>query len=177
MRLIILTLFVAFFQAPSDPTEKITWTEDRKLSWEDFKGTPKGWDDYVASTSSGISFVYSVGVAQGELHLNYTVNSNFYPYSSWFVPEHASDYILRHEQTHFDISELHARIFRKRLAETEFSMNPKEKLDDMYAVIEEERRVMQKRYDNDTDHSQIPAAEERWVAWVTEQLEAYARWK
>lgn len=177
MKLLFLGLFLLSFYSAVDPTEKIAWSEERRLTWEDFKGTPRGLDDYVASTSSGISFAYSVGVARGELHLNYTVESNFYPYSSWIVTEHASEYILRHEQTHFDISELHARKFRKRLAEREFSLEPKEELDSMYQTIEAERRAMQKKFDADTDHSQIPMAEERWVAFVAEQLDLYAAWK
>ena len=172
-------LFVFFLLAPlfSNDEEKIIWSDERKLTWEDFRGTPKSWGTYVASTSSGISFSYSIGVRGGQLDLKYTVQSNFYPQSSWYNPQEVDDYILRHEQTHFDITELHARIFRKVLAETDFDLDPQDELADLYEEVEQARRAMQQLYDKETDHSNIRDAEERWVQYVADRLEEYQRWK
>lgn len=175
--ILLITLALFSFQQPIGDEEKIQWNEDRKLTWSDFRGTPKSWGTYVASTSSGISFSYSIGVSRGTLDLNYSVESNFYPQSSWYNPEEVDDYILRHEQTHFDISELHARMFRKQLEETKFDLDPQQELSDLYEEIEQARRAMQQLYDKETDHSNIKVAEERWVRYVAGQLQEYERWK
>ncbi len=173
----LLFLFLLVAPLISNDEEKIIWSDERKLTWEDFRGTPKSWGTYVASTSSGISFSYSIGVRGGQLDLKYSVESNFYPQSSWYNAEEVDDYILRHEQTHFDITELHARIFRKVLAESEFDLDPQDELSDLYEEVEQARRAMQQLYDKETDHSNIRDAEERWVKYVADRLEEYQRWK
>ena len=157
--------------------EKIQWQEDRQLTWEDFKGVPANAGTFVASTNSGISFSYSIGNRNGEYRFDYTVRSNFYPNQSWYLPESASEYILKHEQTHFDISELHARILRKRLAEVVPSENVKAEVDYIYAEIEKERRAMQSAYDEQSDHSKIREAEYQWWEYVAAELQRYASWQ
>lgn len=171
-----LLLFLVFFPVSNDK-EKIAWSEDKKLTWADFRGEPAGGNGYVASTNSGISFSYSFSVRNGELKLNYTVRSNFYPNLSWYMPGHVDDYILKHEQTHFDISELHARKLRKQLAETEFTLEPKETLDAIYSQAETQRRAMQKRFDEESDHSKIEQKEYQWEAFVAQELKKYEAWK
>ena len=162
---------------PVNDKEKIQWDASRQLTWDDFKGKPGGSGSYVASTNSGISFSYSIGTRNGEAFFNYTVKSNFYPNQSWYLPEAASEYILKHEQTHFDISELHARKLRERLSKVEASKEVKNKLDYIYNEIEKERRAMQSAFDKDSDHSKIREEEYRWRAYVAEELERYHEWQ
>ncbi|PQB04761.1 DUF922 domain-containing protein [Aureitalea marina] len=178
MKFLVLTILLFLpNQTPTGDEDKILWSEERKLTWEDFRGTPQSWGTYVASTSSGISFSYSIGVRGGQLDLKYSVESNFYPQSSWYNPDEVNDYILRHEQTHFDISELHARIFRKVLSETAFDLDPQDELSDLYEEVEQARRAMQQLYDKETDHSNIREAEERWVRYVGDRMAEFERWR
>ncbi len=178
MKIILFFLIAFMFFSPSeyDP-EKIQWSETRRLNWGDFKGTPNRGDDFVASTNSGISFSYSIGSRNGEFNFNYTVLSNFYPKQSWYKPETASEYILKHEQTHFDISELHARKLRKKLATIVADDNIKSKVDKLYTETEQERRAMQREYDRESNHSKIKDAEYQWRTFVATQLKNYDRWK
>jgi hypothetical protein len=175
----LITLFTTllFVGAPGTDNETIRWEESRPLTWEDFRGTPRQWGTYVASTSSGISFSYSISSSSSGLDLNYTVETLFYPGSSWYNPDEVDAYILRHEQTHFDISELHARIFRKRLSQVDFDGNAEQQLSQMYEETEQARQAMQRLYDKETDHSNIREAEDRWVRYVAERLAEYERWK
>jgi hypothetical protein len=178
MRFLLLFVVLSLFSFSSEnDKEKMQWNESRKLTWADFQGRPLGGNDFVASTNSGISFSYSFRIENGELDLNYTIQSNFYPKLSWFKPGNVSDYILEHEQTHFDISELFARKLRKKMMETGFSSNPKKAIDAIYEKNEQERRAFQNRYDSETDHSKIPEAEYRWREYVKKQLELHERWK
>lgn len=157
--------------------EKIPWSADRRLSWEDFKGVPNPADDFVASTNSGISFSFSYKESKGHKELTYQVLSNFYPDLSWRLPDMDSEYILQHEQTHFDISELFARKLRKSLAEIEDEPNFQELAKERYHQMESERREMQLQYDQESDHSNSKEDEFRWRTFVSAQLKAHDSWK
>jgi len=157
--------------------EKIHWTEGRKLTWLDFRGTPSGPNDYVASTNSGVSFSFSYQERNGVGKVDFTVLSNFYPNLSWYRPERVSKYILKHEQMHFDISELHARKLRKHLASLIQDRTFKTKAEPFYEANERERRKMQKQFDTDSDHSNKKEEEFRWRTYIAAQLKVYERWK
>ena len=162
---------------PSNDKEKFHWDENRPLSWTDFQGRPEGPGDFVASTNSGISLSYSIGKRESRFTFEYSVHSNFYPKESWYRPESASEYILKHEQTHFDISELHARKLRKALAELRVTPRVKEDADEIYRQTERDRRAMQQAYDDDSDHSKIRDSEMQWRLFVASELKKYDAWK
>ncbi|MAT89078.1 MAG: DUF922 domain-containing protein [Flavobacteriaceae bacterium] len=177
MKFLLPALILFFSFPPESEVERMPWSERNTLTWEDFQGTPEAVGNYVASTNSGISFSYSFSRYKGELDLEYTVRSNFYPQLSWYLPERVNDYILKHEQTHFDISELFARKLRKRLSETVFSEDPKPQIEAIYKQIEKERRAMQEQFDEESDHSKIVEGELQWERFVKEELQRYGRWK
>ena len=147
------------------------------MQWSDFKATTASGTGFVASTSSGISYSYSYRQVNGIKEIKVIVNCNFYPQKSWYSKKDASDYILKHEQTHFDISELHKRIFNKRIEETQFSDRMKEELEDLFYITEDDRIAMQRKFDSESDHSKNKDKELEWEAYVAEQLEEYERWK
>src|SRR5690349_11070728 len=86
--------------SPVNETEEyIAWTNDRLLTWEDFKCEPKTGTDAVASTSTSLGIAYQLVDGQ----LTYDVTCNFSKVKSWGSMK--TDYILAHEQGHFDITE------------------------------------------------------------------------
>lgn len=174
LKFLILSILVLF---PSNDSEKMPWSETRKLTWEDFQGRPDRSASYVASTNSGITFSYSVSGKNGEGELNWTVQSHFYPKLSWYKKEKVSDYILKHEQTHFDITELHARKLRKKLEGTRFSKKIKQEIESIYIENENERREMQQKFDSETTHSINREKELIWEIFVAEQLKVHSHWK
>lgn len=175
---LLSTVILLLFLIPSEiDEEKIPWNEDRKLVWADFKGVPNGPSDYVASTNSGISFSYSYRERNGVGEIKFTVLSNFYPNLSWYRPSKVSDYVLAHEQIHFDISELHARKLRQRLAVIPHDRDFKSRAETVYSQIEADRREMQFQYDVETDHSNSKEEDFHWRDHIAEQLLVYADWK
>jgi hypothetical protein len=174
--LAIALSFVSLLPTGVD-NEKMQWSETRPLSWSDFQGEPNGATDYVASTNSGISLSYSIGNSNGSWHFDFTVNSNFYPKQSWYRPEAASEYILKHEQTHFDISELHARKLRKKLSGLSATAEVKAEADKLYSETEQQRRSMQQAFDTESDHSKLKNAEFEWRDYVAAELKKYDDWK
>lgn len=173
-------LFVFIFSLvifPQHASEKISWQENQKLTWEDFRGTPIGSANFVANSHTGIGFQYSYGTNNEEIELNFSVNSYFYPAQSWYVPGKVSSHILKHEQAHFDISELHARILRKKISEKKFKKNIKQEIEAIYRQVEQKRRAMQIQFDAETDHSRNVATEIYWEKQIATQLTRYAAWK
>lgn len=174
-----LFLFIfAFLLFPISTTEKIPWSETSPLQWEDFKGKPNHNAGFVASTNTGIHFYYSFSINQKkEVKVNYTVESFFNREKSWFIPDLVTPQILNHEQAHFDITELHARILRKRLSEKKFTAKIKTEIEQIYRATEKERIAMQRRFDKETDHSRNEEKEIAWEKQIAKQLTDYERWK
>ncbi|MGB7394262.1 MAG: DUF922 domain-containing protein, partial [Pricia sp.] len=101
--------------------ETISWSADRKLEWSDFRGSYLKTQWAAATTATSISYSLSVKEEGQRRVLDIIVGCEFYPQKSWYRPEVCDSLVLSHEQLHFDIAELHARKFRKRLAETPFT--------------------------------------------------------
>ena len=166
---------MGLFFLPSMGEEKIEWTEDYNLQWTDFKATTAVGSGFVASTSSGIAYSYKE--VNGDKNIKINVFCNFYPQKSWYSKNDATDYILKHEQTHFDISELYKRIFKERIAENQFSDNMKEELEVLFYQTEDDRKAMQHKFDSESNHSKNKEKELEWETYVAQQLIAYERWK
>jgi len=178
--LISIALIALTFLSFSNDKEKMAWNENKKLTWADFKGKPSGSAVYAASTNSGISFSFASKTREGKTTLDYTVQTNFYPQLSWFRKEVVSPYILAHEQTHFDISELYARILRKKLKEAKLSTNGKKMqlhIEKIYNANEKERQETQYKFDRETEHSRNHEMEATWEAYVAKQLKKHDDWK
>jgi len=173
---IILFLFLSI-SLPVNDAVKMQWNENRQLTWDDFRGVPDLDGGYVASTNSGMSFSFSYKVKEGKMTMEYEILCNFYPELSWYKPDLVTDYILKHEQTHFDISELYTRKLRKAMEETSFSNNPKEEVNELYQKMENARRQLQAKYDSETDHSKNEPVEIQWRRFVAKELKKYEHWK
>ena len=152
------------------------WNKDRPLTWTDFKGAVPKNADFVASTNTGISFGYSYTNTNGKIDVKFTIESFIHPEKSWFQKDKVDDYILAHEQTHFDISELYARMLKKRLSQQVFTKHAKAEIEKIYHQNEKQRRAMQAQYDAETDHSRIEKKELFWRKHISKQLIKYESW-
>ena len=172
MRHVYNTFFMALVILCSFSTlpERIEWEESRTLSWEDFKGRPNRRGGFVASTSSGMSQSYVIN-SKGILDKKEThVTAHFYPEYSWYIVKDTTARLLKHEQTHFDITEVHARILNARIQSYNFSSNSKREVKALYERVEEERRAMQQAFDEETNHSINRDAEKKWEEKIARLL-------
>ncbi len=174
---LLLTLIFTFLLFPQHTSEKIPWNENQKLTWDNFKGKPVRSASFVASTNTGISFTYSYSIKNNEINVEYSVESFFSSEGSWFIPEKVNPHILQHEQAHFDISELHARMLRKNLSGRKFSKKIKSEIETIYQQVEQKRRAMQTKFDAETDHSRNGEKEIFWQRYIANQLAEYESWK
>ena len=172
--LLLILFFGCFENATSQPLEgTIPWKEGVFLSWNDFKAKPPQNSNFKANTNAGISFSWGLRKENGNENLSYEVKSFFFPELSWVVAGAKTDHLLQHEQTHFDITELYVRKFRKGLSEFVLKgsyENVHEILNDLYNLIEKERSLMQKEYDQQTNHSLNKEADIKWQKLVRKEL-------
>ncbi len=157
--------------------EKIIWNLDRPLTWKDFRANVPTNADFVASTNTGISFGYSYSNNNGKIEVKFSIESFIHPEKSWVQKDKVDAYILAHEQTHFDISELFSRMLKKKLKEKKFSKQAKSEIEKIYHQNEKQRRAMQAQYDLESNHSRNKEREIYWRKYVSKQLTNYESWK
>ena len=158
--------------------EMIRWSQKRLLKWSDFKGPVDKSTDHVASTNSGIQYGYSWSKKGSDFKIDFETFSFFKPKGSWSIKSKQSDYILKHEQLHFDITELFARKLRKTFAEFEFTQrNYERETSRLFDENNEARQVMQHKYDEETNHSINKKEQQEWNVFVKEELEKMKAYK
>src|SRR6185312_10076131 len=101
--LVIVSLF-AF--TGDDKKDLILWSSAYKLQWQDFKGNVQGGSTLKAMTWSTIELETKKIDANG-IVLN--ISASFIKNQSWRQKNFSDDFVLKHEQTHFDITEVYAR--------------------------------------------------------------------
>jgi hypothetical protein len=145
--------------------DTIIWSADRPLTKEDFK--VKKSSKAAASTSSGL-FLHS---EDKEGTLMFYVEAIFSKSKSFFMKEE-SLYTLKHEQLHFDITELHARKLRQKIIQRDFKKTSKvrETIQKMYDKAFEDCQREQSNYDRDTEHGINAAKQQVWSEKITQQL-------
>lgn len=171
-----LLIFLLIIFQPAE--ESIPWSEDFRLEWSDFKGNPNKNSDAVAITASGLTFSFSARTTKSRL-IDYSakVEAHFYPKESWCKKELVDRIVLAHEQLHFDITELHARRFRKLVSERDFSLNIKKELTELQNRINKELKVFQNKYDSESDFSRNIDTQNHWEMFVNQQLNELAEFK
>ncbi len=172
--LLIALLFMANQNSSTSykNTNVVHWCENDQLTWTDFKGKPGGHAHH-ALTAYEIGF----NVSMKGNDIQFEVTCDFPKYKSWVKPGKANPKLLKHEQLHFDIAEIHARKLRKELQATHITLqNLERKADELYQSNWDKLNSMQNAYDRETDHSIIVVKQKEWeerVAVLLKELEDY----
>jgi hypothetical protein len=161
--LILIPLFQTKFFAP------VTVKRWGKVSWSDFQGIPRLFSSYEAGISSSIYLEFDS--VKGR-YVAYAGQNNV---QSWAKRSYEQqDYLLNHEQYHFNITELHARMLDEYIEE-----NPDGTLD-LYLLrlgsINIDLEKMQNQYDNETSHSLIYDRQSRWEYEIDSLLSLDGGW-
>src|SRR4051812_24206494 len=149
----------------------IDWSPSRKLTWADFKAKPNPNSTNAAETNSSIN----VEFGYNNKYLTHSIKCRFNKSLSWGRIK--NDYILNHEQGHFDLAEAHARKLHKDLLEYKFnSATVSKDLNSIYDKVMKAHVSAQEQYDLQTDHSLDTAKQRQWDAKITGMLKEYERY-
>jgi len=172
MKNLIFILFFISMQCAVAQDIELSWDAGEKLKWSDFKATPDRSHPYAAITYSGMSYGFSADVVNGEVYVNYKVNCFFVANKSWVKRRYLGDAeLLKHEQLHFDITELFTRKFRKELSTMNFTENVKSEIKTAYKRLTSEKVLLQEQYDSETDHSKNEQAQKTWQLKIDSELQ------
>ena len=144
------------------PTLK-RWDEKKPLNWEDFKGIPFPFGPFDAAVNSRVyvefdsaSMKYTAYAAQNDVH-------------SW-TRYKTDDNLLKHEQYHFNVTEIFARKLNKYLSEN--NLTP-EGVEEKLTEINQELSVFQDQYDAETDHNLLQSKQDYWEFKIDSALHEY----
>jgi hypothetical protein len=113
IHLLVLLFSLSFAQAQSPSL--IRWTAGNKITIEDFKAPVEASYTNAALTNTSIK----MDMGYNSKGFTYKINCFFDRSKSWMRVK--NDYVLAHEQGHFDISELYARKLNKAMQEYKFN--------------------------------------------------------
>jgi hypothetical protein len=158
---------MVFGQGVSEPHSiSICWAEETKLRWSDFQGVPD-------STSSGLAgcaaTLEAIGFWDKGLP-NFKVTNCFNKIHSW-AKDTTSIHLLKHEQLHFDIAEIHARKLRKTIDSLRFvNVDDMNVYSDRIEYILDLRDSVNIQYDTETAHSIYRLKQKEWEEKITNLL-------
>jgi len=149
--------------------ELLDWSPSRKLTWADYKASPNPNSDAAASTTTYLAIDYDIS----SRHFSYKIASRFSKTRSWGL--HKTDYILSHEQGHFDIAEVFARRLHQKMSAYTFNSRSYQKdLKKIYEDITKEKEDVQNRYDRETNHSINKEKQAEWLKKISVMLNELA---
>ena len=164
--LLLLLSFLCCQLFAQNDSSFINWSAERKLAWNDFKAQPPNNDSRAAVTNTHLGFSYYFSNAK----LTHKVECRFVKTNSWGLVK--TDFILQHEQAHFDIAEIFARRLHKAILEYPFnSKSYRNDLDLIYEKIANAESDFQKQYDTETNHSLNKQKQVAWLKKIAAQLE------
>jgi hypothetical protein len=159
--IIVVTEIIYSFSIPKVADgDKIYWSKSTKLTWDDFKEpVPNTQTSTVAYTNSG----YGYKLSYNEDSATFVLDCYFDKTKSWVKKAQANDFILKHEQGHFDITYTNSLRLRKTLKEHKFTLQNIN--DDVKKIVNasyDANFKEQELYDAETNHSIIKEKQEEW---------------
>ena len=150
------------------------WSGGRRLTWDDFQGDPPTEGSEGAKT---FYTLYSAWKCRGDV-FEFRVIAGFRPRQSWVKAVVLNDTtqrrtVLGHEQTHFDLAEVHARIMRRAFGDL---VRPCSQTDAQLSALAQrlaqEEKAEQRRYDAETNHGLVAARQAAWTLQTRRRLAA-----
>ncbi len=157
----------------------ISWSSNRKLTWNDFKGKPNYNEIYAARTY--FSILLKPKTYQDSIVV--TINNQFEIYNSWIkMKDTTTIFLLDHEQGHFDIAEICARSIRQAVSNSTFKNRESAHrfLNDTYDYQWSLYLKLNALYEKETDHCKNKIKQKEWsekIAKMLKELDDYSSTK
>ena len=166
----LLLLFLpisAVHNGNDQPKSYIDWTIARKLTWNDFQAPADNRSGNAALTNAGITIDFSYHGSE----LVYSVFCRFDKTKSWVKIK--TDYILGHEQGHFDIAEIYARkLFKALRAYHPDEKNLSRDINKIYREMMLAFHEEEADYDRETNFSIEQQQQAAWKKRISDELES-----
>lgn len=159
-----LTVNVILVQRTApESSDSIYYSPNRKLTWADFKGQPVAGSPAAAITNSGFGFGMGTYTKGGKTQINISINGSFNKSLSWVKPAYANEYVLNHEQHHFDLTWYCTVQFYKKLKAAVLTPNNyRDVITKIYTESYTLLRQLQDAYDSETNNGILKDKQALW---------------
>ncbi|MDR2234895.1 MAG: DUF922 domain-containing protein [Chryseobacterium sp.] len=170
MKLLFLCCFLAVHMIWG---QKIIWKEDQKLVWANFKSPVNRKNNPSVAAYTHCGWEYSlVKSSNPTTPVAIDISAIFNEERSWKDVKRINDYILLHEQKHFDIAELFARKLRKEVAEKIRTSGDYDKyFKGIYQKVSNDYQNFQQLYDRETQHGINEEKQKVYNTRIAEELD------
>jgi hypothetical protein len=160
-----MAFIILFYNFILLKSNTIFWFDRRYIKYDDFKKVYSTNMQYSANTLYKFNFDYKTH----DDSIKYVIYSYFICDSSYICCQ--DSILLAHEQGHFDISEIYARMLRKNTIEL---INKYSSLDSIQYYINSlfESIDIDDVYDTETNHGTITTENERWKIKIEKMLDS-----
>lgn len=171
-------LFITLLLSQLFFAQKIYWNESRKLTWDDFQAKKNLGGNPLTVAFAYCGLQYHVKRSTNPKYpVSIDIKSSFIVDKSWKKSDSVTAEVLKHEQNHFDITEIYARKLRKFVKEKIKTSGDYDRyFKKGYQKIYDEYRAFQETYDRETQNS-INKEKQKFynelVAQLLNDLKAY----
>jgi len=158
----------------SPKSDTIYYSANSKLNWTNFQKKDEEGSNAAALTTSGFGFGAGLHTLNDKGTLTINVFCYFLKSRSWYKEKYRNEYVLNHEQHHFDIAYLGANYFVKKLKTAKFTTKNYSAL--LQSIYEEAYTYMdnlQDQYDGETSNGRLKDKQASWNKLINEQLGAF----
>jgi len=148
------------------------WSAGRPLAWRDFQGSPPS----EGSEGAKISYTLYSGWKCKGAAFEFRMIAGFRPRRSWVKAVVLNDSLQRrtvlgHEQTHFDLAEVHARRMQRAFGDlARPCARTDAELSALAQRLTQEEKAEQRRYDEETNHGLLADQQAAWSRDVAQRL-------
>lgn len=138
---------------------KVFYKKGGKITWNDFRQVA-----YLSDASAVTSSALSYGFVETYGKLSISTYCVLYKSESVVSKSKKTNYLLNHEQRHFDITYIYTMKFTNQVKTIQDPTE--EKIKEVYDSVVKEWDEFQDKYDSETDNSQDYEAQKLWDAKI-----------
>ncbi len=167
-----MTVDLRYIDDPA--SQSISYHVHHQLTWNDFNDQPDESSTASALTTAGFGYSFRFSSNGVKSTLSILVHCSFLKSKSWVKPEKNTDYILTHEQHHFDIPYICTMKFMQMIRLEKLTPeNYQGVVTRIYTDCFNEMNRLQDEYDSQTQHSIIPEQQASWNKKIGKMLEEW----
>lgn len=152
--------------------KEIIWSANRKLTWDDFKGSPKPISNTNVAATSYCGFGFETNRVALFKKIKIYTKAVFDCKLSWVAKDQVGRQdLLEHEQTHFDLCEVYSRILRKRIEEKKLTVfSIKNEGNAIFKEVYDSYLNRQELYEKETNYGLNRQKQIEWTKKVEKEL-------
>ncbi|HZX59356.1 MAG TPA: DUF922 domain-containing protein [Mucilaginibacter sp.] len=150
--------------------DTIYYAANRPLNWGDFQDKPRA-AGFEAEVFAGLGYTEKATVEKGIINLSISLKVDMAKSDCWVRDRSRDDYVLNHEQRHFDIAKIVGEHFKQKIAAMHLPPdNYDGEINVEYLETLRELHRMQTQYDSETHHGANHGAQEEWNEKIDKEL-------